>query len=464
MLLFFLSTLTFVTILGNLIVIFFILITRKLRRNITNCFIASLASADLLLGAVVMPFAIVDQMKYMEMERLAEAVKSYFVMWPYGRAWCDIWHAFDVLSSTASILNICLISIERYIALSNPFKYQSRMTQLRSMLLICLVWFCSILISFPAIFWWRSSDHMHTWNDSIETSPVSRNQCRFPDDVWYLIISSLISFYIPLLVMVVIYFRIYRKAKSVANALSSGARVVCRKPGAEYIVLRIHRGGIGEGSSQNAITKVSSLRVKPTSISSINEQPSTTDVVQNRCDTGSLSNERHKKTNSLILPTIRSSLQLSILPETSRTVSEQPSYNHSESVSEMDPAPSKSSKRTPSIKLARRWQRFCRDQRAVKTLGIIMGTFIVCWLPFFAYNTTKTIQQQKDSRVGEITFRVVTWLGYVNSSINPFIYALSLRDIRKVLSGLLYGLCRCLLAATNWKGKNSSSLNRNCQV
>lgn len=48
--------------------------------------------------------------------------------WPLGEDWCDVWHSLDVLASTASILNLALISLDRYWAVTDPFAYQRRMT------------------------------------------------------------------------------------------------------------------------------------------------------------------------------------------------------------------------------------------------------------------------------------------------------------------------------------------------
>ena len=46
--------------------------------------------------------------------------------WIFGEDWCDGWHSFDVLASTASILNLCVISLDRYWAIEEPMSYPAK--------------------------------------------------------------------------------------------------------------------------------------------------------------------------------------------------------------------------------------------------------------------------------------------------------------------------------------------------
>lgn len=86
-----------IVIVGNMLVIIAIC-TEKSLKNIQNWFIASLAVSDFFLGLVIMPFS------------LANELMGY---WIFGNMWCDIHSAMDVLLSTASIMNLCLISLDR---------------------------------------------------------------------------------------------------------------------------------------------------------------------------------------------------------------------------------------------------------------------------------------------------------------------------------------------------------------
>ena len=75
--------------------------------------------------------------------------------WIFGPVVCDLWHSVDVLASTSSILHLCVISLDRYWAITDPFNYPIKMSDKRAAYLILIVWVCSSSISFPAIAWWR---------------------------------------------------------------------------------------------------------------------------------------------------------------------------------------------------------------------------------------------------------------------------------------------------------------------
>ncbi|XP_031349544.1 dopamine receptor 1-like [Photinus pyralis] len=102
----FLSLLIFLSIAGNILVCVAIYTDRGLRR-IGNLFLASLAIADLFVASLVMTFA---------------GVNDLLGYWIFGAQFCDTWVAFDVMCSTASILNLCAISLDRYIHIKDPLR------------------------------------------------------------------------------------------------------------------------------------------------------------------------------------------------------------------------------------------------------------------------------------------------------------------------------------------------------
>jgi uncharacterized membrane protein len=356
----FLSCFVVVVIVGNLLVIAAVARERYLR-SVTNYLIVSLAVADLLVGGIVMPFSIVLEMTN--------------GIWLFNHLWCDLWHSFDVLGSTGSILNLCVIALDRYWAITDPIAYPTKMSNKRVWILISLVWVCSAVISFPAIIWWRAVSP-HT-ND---------NECVFSEDSGYLIFSSIVSFYTPLIIMVFVYYRIYKAATARTKSLMTGTKVIAPHGlRGEVMTLRIHRGKAAVRNGHDNINY---------------HRPAYTDT-------------------------------------------ETDSASHmTRSDSDDDNRPARFiKKKIQKFAIGRKLSKLAKEQKAAKTLGIVMGVFIICWVPFFVTNVLWAICRDVCVVHPDIFFPIFTWLGYINSGMNPIIYALSMRDFRRAFRRLLCSWC-----------------------
>ncbi|KAH9491386.1 Dopamine receptor 2 [Bulinus truncatus] len=329
-----------IVVIGNLMVIFAVYREFYLR-IVTNYFIVSLAIADVMVGGVVMPFSISN-----------ELTKS---IWLYGQAWCDMWRSLDVLASTASILNLCVISLDRYWAITDPIAYPSKMSNSKVCILIALVWFCSAGISFPAIAWWRA----------VTPSDLPKHKCLFTEDSAYLIISSVVSFYVPCIIMMFVYCKIYRAALSQIEGIKSGCKVTADCPrgdNGEVMTLRIHRGGY---HLRNEITASSYDR----GISdSENESP--------------LSSRHHI-------------------------------YHHNPPHPHQLRSTTFITKKIRHFAISKKLAKLAKEQKAAKTLGIVVGVFIICWVPFFCANVLYGICHSDCVYMPDLLFPVFTWLGYL---------------------------------------------------
>ncbi|XP_047442964.1 5-hydroxytryptamine receptor 2B [Mugil cephalus] len=175
------------TIGGNILVILAVSRERKLQ-NATNYFLMSLAVADLLVGLLVMPIALVTVL--------------YNSGWPLPEFLCPIWLFLDVLFSTASIMHLCAISLDRYIAIKKPIQHSQYKSRAKAMVKIALVWLISICIAIPIPIKGLSNYHLPnniTFN--------SNHTCLLKTDTFweFIIFGSLAAFFIPLTIMMVIY-------------------------------------------------------------------------------------------------------------------------------------------------------------------------------------------------------------------------------------------------------------------
>ncbi|KAG8135418.1 hypothetical protein E2320_008447 [Naja naja] len=194
-----LSLLVLSTLVGNSVVCLAILRFPHLRTRATNWFVLSLALSDLCVGLLVMPWKAVTE--------VAGGA------WLFGSPFCDTWVAFDIMCSTASILHLCIISLDRYWAIANPFCYERRMTQSLAFMMITLAWTLSVLISFIPV-------HLH-WHSAEATPGLLPYHCDTRLNRTYAITSSLVSFYIPVSVMIGMYAQIFRIAKAQIRRISS---------------------------------------------------------------------------------------------------------------------------------------------------------------------------------------------------------------------------------------------------
>lgn len=85
-----------------------------------------------------------------------------------------------------------------------------------------------------------------------------------------------------------------------------------------------------------------------------------------------------------------------------------------------------------------------RERKAAKTLGIIMGVFLIFWMPFFTINI---VDPFIDYSTELVVWDVFLWLGYINSSLNPFLYGFFNRSFRKAF--LMFMRCRVCLPGSS---------------
>uniref|UniRef100_A0A1I8H858 G_PROTEIN_RECEP_F1_2 domain-containing protein n=1 Tax=Macrostomum lignano TaxID=282301 RepID=A0A1I8H858_9PLAT len=305
---------------------------------------------------LVLPIAIMTQLL------------GYF---PFGEVVCDFFISCDVLLCSSSILNLCAISIDRYLVITKPFEYAVKRTPTRMGLMIAAVWLLSAFISIPPMFGWKEQ--------------FVPGYCGYPELLGYQIYATFGAFYLPLIIMLVLYGNIFKLARKMAKADEKQKVVHIKQEDKNLIDEQLPNGQTARPSMQSSASDLPKRSVR---------QPAS-----------------RKKNNS--------------------------------------------------------------DSKAIKTLGVIMGCFTLCWLPFFIiqivvpiYNVVQgekldmnpnvfefflwlgrrqtlgaAIELEGNGEAAEERTECVRAGGYVNSFMNPIIYAKFNRDFRTPFKHIL--LCHC---------------------
>ncbi|XP_076238274.1 dopamine D2-like receptor isoform X2 [Calliopsis andreniformis] len=488
------------TLFGNVLVILAVVRERALQ-TVTNYFIVSLAVADLLVAVLVMPFAV------------------YVLVngsWSLPGFVCDFYIAMDVTCSTSSIFNLVAISIDRYIAVTQPIKYAKHKNNRRVWLTILLVWAISAAIGSPIVL---------GLNNTPDRIP---DQCLFYN-ADFIIYSSLSSFYIPCIIMVFLYYNIFKALRNRARKARASKKPNLGdiKPGSiieniahtrsGYSVARFAETALGaaalvapgmeeptntaSGSNEDEdetpldpVVVISNDKSTEFFLATVVEEAAAVaqaqlGATQNvRKDSGydgaasSTIVHEQMEANSSPSPNPRitsapsSSTSSSPPPKGAATISGSQTRKNGADPNKQELKRLKSAgsllplqlRRTPSVlsgsstckkdkKNAASGSRFTiykankaskkkrekssakKERKATKTLAIVLGVFLICWLPFFTCNIMDAIctKLAVACQPGVTAFIVTSWLGYMNSFVNPVIYTVFNPEFRKAFHKLV---------------------------
>ena len=329
--------------------------------------------------------------------------------WTLGQRICDLWITSDVFCCTASILNIVVIALDRYWLITRNVRYTHSTLLPRRTVCITLLtgaWLASALIASAPLLGWRAG-----------TERQDPNACLISQDYAYTIFSTFGAFWFPLSVILIVYAKIFmfarRRATRRAAAKASAATI---------------------GASTAAALAASTVNPNTS------RHRLSTSATRDNADSGGNGGIAMTKTscNLLQLPQVTYGVESrNITPQTTGSRSNDASIYDATNADISDIGEARYQERGAAAGAAnnRKCRRAKRMRRSARTLGLIIGGFVVCWLPFFVVATTMPFCPS--CHVPPTVSSVVLWLGYSNSLLNPAIYAIWDRSFRRAFRRLL---------------------------
>lgn len=435
----FLTPLIFFGVGGNILVCMAISLEKRLQ-SVTNYFLLSLAITDLLVCIIVMPFTVIN---------------DFAGYWLFGPIICNLYVTADVLMCTASILHLCTISLDRYMAIRSPLTTRN-ISKSVVVIKLAIVWVTSIAISSPI-----------TILGFINESNVFSNQHCALSNGNFKIYGSVCAFFIPLLIMVLsygltLYTLISQSQKLHAQGKENEQPVIrrslSRKPLKRGTRVRFQTRNRSthhqEETDEHLYTPIINRKSIPkTSLHSSMENMCETSSQKGTCATSPLIDNHHQ---SRKIPTKEFSMSDSschlnidhgsndqskeIVPWT-RTRLILPN-GHTSNLRGLVRKHQLVLKATSILLMKKTHIKKLDDvhteQKASKVIGIVFIIFVVCWAPFFILNIMTPLC--KDCRIQPALFASFNWLGYISSTLNPIIYTMFNKTFKLTFKKLL--LCR----------------------
>ncbi|CAH1239264.1 HTR6 [Branchiostoma lanceolatum] len=351
---------------GNILVLLAVATHRSLQ-TLSNVFLVSLCVSDLLVGALVMPPAV--------------AITLYGE-WIFSPGFCAVWVSFDVMLCSASILNLCVISLDRYIQITRPLQHDVYMTNTRAGILIALAWLLAILyLVYIQI-----------------TRPLQHDVYMTNTRAGVLIALAWL-----LAILYLVYIQITRPLQHDVYMTNTRAGILIALAWLLAIFASFPPITLGwhEHTGHPSLSDLTAFTPRPQCLF----DPS--------------------KTYALTASIVTFYIPLAAILFTYSRI-----YKEAKSQATRVASLNKQFRSESRRRNGKRGSQPSgpSSAKAIRTLGVILGAFMLTWLPFFVGNIVRPFC---GCIPGEV-FEGLTWLGWCNSTMNPVIYPLFIKDFKQV--------------------------------
>ncbi|XP_041416888.1 muscarinic acetylcholine receptor M4 isoform X3 [Xenopus laevis] len=433
------GSLSLVTVVGNILVMLSIKVNRQLQ-TVNNYFLFSLACADLIIGV----FSMNLYSLYI--------IKGY---WPLGPIVCDLWLALDYVVSNASVMNLLIISFDRYFCVTKPLTYPARRTTKMAGLMIAAAWLLSFVLWAPAILFWQ-------FIVGQRTVPSGECYIQFLSNPAVTFGTAIAAFYLPVVIMTILYIHISLASRSRVRRHCPETRQEKKKPISSMKSLLIKqtknipkqdagdkvvekKNGVSNGKIEKSMTNLQTAEEKETS-----NESSSASLSHNPPEKQPLS----EASSGVVLAPTQS---MPPLPAKANTASKWSKIKivtkqtGNECVTAIEivpecaiPLPEQANNRPVNVarkfasiarnQVRKKRQMAAREKKVTRTIFAILLAFIITWTP---YNVMVLINTFCQTCIPETVWYIGYWLCYVNSTINPACYALCNATFKKTFKHLL---------------------------